>query len=118
MTYLEANQGSAKYLFATISSQTAAPYIIVTGKPVMALGGFSGSDQILTLSQLKALIREGAIKYFLLSGGSGGPGGSGNSALTSWIEANTSTVPASAYSGSSSGSLYVVTSATLTAANS
>ncbi len=59
LKYLEANQGSAKYLFATTSSQTAAPYIIATGKPVMALGGFSGSDQILTLGQLKTLIREG-----------------------------------------------------------
>ena len=48
--YLEANQGSAKYLFATVSSQTADAYIIVTGKPIMALGGFSGSDQILTLA--------------------------------------------------------------------
>ncbi len=117
LKYLEANQGSAKYLFATTSSRTAAPYIIVSGKPVMALGGFSGSDQILTLSQLKALIREGQIRYFLLSGGGFG-GGGGNSALISWIEANTTTVSFSAYGGSAIGNLYVVTSATLTAVNS
>jgi 4-amino-4-deoxy-L-arabinose transferase-like glycosyltransferase len=114
VAYLEAHQGSAKYLFATTSSQTAAPYIIATGEPVMTLGGFSGSDQILTLAQLKTLIREGQVKYFLLGGG--GFGGGGNSALVQWIEANTSQVPASAYGGSS-GTLYVVTSATLSAAN-
>ena len=77
ISYLEAHQGSAKYLFATISSQTAAPYIIATGEPVMTLGGFSGSDQILTLAQLKTLIVEGQVKYFMLDGGGGFGGGAG-----------------------------------------
>jgi 4-amino-4-deoxy-L-arabinose transferase-like glycosyltransferase len=109
ITYLEAHDGSATYLFATLSSGTAAPYIIVTGKPVMALGGFSGSDQILTLDQLKALIRSGQVKYFLLSGGGfGGPGGSGNSRLVQWIEANGTLISASAYGGSAGGQLYYV----------
>ncbi|HEX6796815.1 MAG TPA: glycosyltransferase family 39 protein [Ktedonobacterales bacterium] len=92
IAYLEAHQGSSEYLFATLSSQTAAPYIIATSKPVMTLGGFSGSDQILTLSQLEALIRAGKVHYFLLSGGGGiggpvGAGGSGNSQLVQWVEA-------------------------------
>ncbi|MGH2517496.1 MAG: hypothetical protein ACRDHP_17740, partial [Ktedonobacterales bacterium] len=121
VAYLEAHQGGAEYLFATLGSQTAAPYIIATGKPVMALGGFNGSDAILSLSQLKALIRAGTVRYFLLSGGSGpgggGPGGSGNAQLTQWITANCAQVAASAYGGSSAdGQLYVCTSATLNAA--
>jgi hypothetical protein len=117
IAYLEAHQGSAKYLFATVSSQTAAPYIIVTGKPVMTLGGFSGSDQILTLAQLKTLIREGQVKYFMLSGVGGFGGGGGNSALVQWIESNTTRISASAYGGSS-GTIYAVTGATISAANS
>ena len=93
VAYLEAHQGSSEYLFATLSSQTAAPYIIATGKPVMTLGGFSGSDQILTLNQLQELIRAGKVHYFLLSGGGGfgGPGGAsgtGNSQLVQWVEAH------------------------------
>jgi 4-amino-4-deoxy-L-arabinose transferase-like glycosyltransferase len=122
--YLEAHQGSAKYLFATLNSQAAAPYIIATGKPVMALGGFSGSDKILTLAELKTLIREGQVKYFLLSGRGGSFGGSGNSQLVQWIEANCSQVASNAYGGSSAagdfggGSLYACTSATISAANS
>jgi 4-amino-4-deoxy-L-arabinose transferase-like glycosyltransferase len=120
VAYLEAHQGSARYLFATLSSQSAAPYIIVTGKPVLALGGFSGSDQILTLSQLKTLIREGQVRYFLAGGGGGGfGGGAGNAQLVQWIEANFSQVSASAIGGSSTGAqLYVVTAATLAAAGS
>ncbi len=93
LSYLEAHQGSAKYLFATMSSMTAAPYIIETGKAVMALGGFSGSDQILTVSQLQALIRGGQVHYFVLSGGFGGVGGvSGNLALVSWVESHGTTI--------------------------
>ena len=96
VAYLEAHQGSAKYLFATLSSQTAAPYIIATGKPVMTLGGFTGSDQILTLSQLQTLVRAGQVRYFLLAGGGAGFGGGGagssNSQLVQWIEAHATLV--------------------------
>jgi 4-amino-4-deoxy-L-arabinose transferase-like glycosyltransferase len=83
LKYLEAHHGKATYLFATESAQSASPYIIATGKPVMALGGFTGSDPILTSSQLAALAREGKVKYFMISGG--GPSGSDGS-LTSWIQ--------------------------------
>ncbi len=67
--YLEAHQGTAKYLVATVSANQAAPIILATGKPVMALGGFLGSDPILTVAQLQSLVREGQIRYFLLGGG-------------------------------------------------
>src|SRR5436305_1140040 len=41
--YLEANQGTAKFLVAVPSSNAADGIILATNKPVMALGGFSGS---------------------------------------------------------------------------
>jgi 4-amino-4-deoxy-L-arabinose transferase-like glycosyltransferase len=107
LTYLKANQGSATYLFATESSHTAAPYIIETGKAVMALGGFSGSDQILTVSQLQTLVSEGQVHYFLLSGGGFGGAGdsSGNAALVQWVEAHGTTITVSGVT------LYYVSSA-------
>jgi 4-amino-4-deoxy-L-arabinose transferase-like glycosyltransferase len=85
LKYLEAHQGTATYLFATTNAGTAEPYIIATGKPVMALGGFTGSDPILTTAQLAQLAKEGKVKYFLLSGG-GGMGGNNSSSLTTWIQ--------------------------------
>jgi 4-amino-4-deoxy-L-arabinose transferase-like glycosyltransferase len=107
VAYLEAHRGSTSYLFATLSSQTAAPYIIVTGQPVLTLGGFTGSDQILSLSALQAMIREGQIRYFLLSGGGfgggGGQGGAGNATLVQWVEANCATIPASEFGSSGAG---------------
>ena len=110
VAYLEAHQGSAKYLFATSSSQTAAPYIIVTGRPVMALGGFSGSDPILTLAELQALIAQGQVRYFYFDfGGGGGGGGSGNGELAQWVESTCAAVPASSYGGIGGGTLYACT---------
>ncbi|HEU5367122.1 MAG TPA: glycosyltransferase family 39 protein, partial [Ktedonobacterales bacterium] len=55
VSYLEAHQGSAEYLVAVGSAQEASSLILATNKPVMALGGFTGSDPILTTSQLAAL---------------------------------------------------------------
>ena len=74
IAYLQANRGDAKYLVATPSSMTAGPIIITTGEPVMALGGFSGGDQILTSEQLAEKVKAGEVRFFLL-GGPGGPGG-------------------------------------------
>ncbi|HEY7342977.1 MAG TPA: glycosyltransferase family 39 protein [Ktedonobacterales bacterium] len=113
LAYLEAHRGSARYLLATLSSQTAAPYIIASGQPVIALGGFSGSDQILTVSQLQALVSSGAIRYFLLDGGGGGFGGNGggNGQLVSWVTSNCTQVAASEYGGATSGTLYACSSA-------
>jgi 4-amino-4-deoxy-L-arabinose transferase-like glycosyltransferase len=92
--YLEAHQGSAKYLVATSGSGSAAPIIIATGKPVVTMGGFNGGDPAPTVSQLAALVRSGQLKYVLLGGGGfrgggGGPGGGGTqSAIQQWVQAH------------------------------
>jgi 4-amino-4-deoxy-L-arabinose transferase-like glycosyltransferase len=101
LSYLEANQGTTKFLFATSSSQEAAPYIIQTGKAVMAMGGFSGSDPILTQQSLAQLVKNNTVRFFLL--GSGGPGGSGSS-ITSWVQQHCTVVPASEWQTSSTSS--------------
>lgn len=85
LKFLLKNNNGEKYLFATTNANTAAPYIIQTGKPVMTMGGFTGSDPILTVNKLKELVQKGEVKYFLI-GGNGGMGGS--SSLTEWIKKN------------------------------
>jgi 4-amino-4-deoxy-L-arabinose transferase-like glycosyltransferase len=84
---------------ATASSQNASSIIINTGKAVMALGGFSGNDQILTTAQLARLVANGTVQYFLVQ--SGGMGG--NSSLMQWVQAHGTVVPASQYETSSTG---------------
>jgi 4-amino-4-deoxy-L-arabinose transferase-like glycosyltransferase len=102
IAYLEAHVRAGSFLFATTSSMTASPYIIATGKPVMALGGFSGSDPILTVEQLQALVANGTVRYFLLGGGGGGNGPGGSSSATSWVTNSCSVVSATEWSGSGS----------------
>jgi 4-amino-4-deoxy-L-arabinose transferase-like glycosyltransferase len=68
ISYLEANQGQAKFLVAVPSSQGIADQLIIeTNKPVMSLGGFSGSDPILTTNQLASLVAKGTVRFFLLN---------------------------------------------------
>ncbi|MDY7431935.1 glycosyltransferase family 39 protein [Bacillus sp. V26] len=82
--YLEENNSGAEYLFATTDSNTAAPYIIKTKKAVMTIGGFSGSDPAITLTQFKKLVKEGKVKYFLASG----MGKGGNNEIVEWVQEN------------------------------
>ncbi len=102
--YLEVNQGSAKYIVAVSSSNQADPIILATNKGVMALGGFTGSDPILTVSKLEALIANGTVRFFLLDG-SGSPGG-GQSSLTTWVTQHCTVVSASIAGTSGSSQLY------------
>lgn len=104
-SYLKEHNTGEKFLFATTRYNTAVPYIIEKGEAVMAMGGFSGSDPILTVDSLKALVEKGDVKYFLLGGGGmgGGPGG-GSSEVTQWIIKNGKEIPASDYSSGGSGS--------------
>ncbi len=128
VSYLEANQGNAKFLVAVPSSMSADSIIIATNKPVMAMGGFSGSDPILTTSQLATLIANGTVRFFLLNGprtgqqipsqildqipsqfrnaARGGFAGFGGqqSALTTYVANHCTTVPTQEWQTSSTGS--------------
>ncbi len=112
--YLEAHRGNAKYLVAVVSSNEADTIILETNQPVMALGGFSGSDPILTTAQLAALVKSGAVRFFLLNGSSSsGPGSGSQSALITWITQHSKVVSISSGSGGFGGTeqLYEITSA-------
>ncbi|MFE1890627.1 glycosyltransferase family 39 protein [Streptomyces microflavus] len=77
---------------AAVGAQNAASYQLATGDPVMAIGGFNGSDPSPTLAQFKKYVAEGRIHYFVSGGGmGGGTGGGGNgtsSQISSWVTEN------------------------------
>ncbi|MFE6159060.1 ArnT family glycosyltransferase [Streptomyces sp. NPDC056486] len=86
---LEANAEDYTWAAAAIGSQNAASYQLSTGDPVMAIGGFNGSDPSPTLAQFKQYVEDGKIHYFISGGGMGGGmgGDSGTSSkITSWVE--------------------------------
>ncbi len=86
--YLLANQDGATWIVATTSAQEAGSLELAAGAPVMAMGGFNGSDPAPTLDEFKALVAAGKIRYVLVSGrgGFGGPGrgSSSVSAIDTW----------------------------------
>jgi len=70
--FLETHNTTEKYILATSTSGgTASDIIIQTGKSVMSIGGFLGSDKILTLDQFKALVAKGEIRYVMTGGAMG-----------------------------------------------
>ncbi len=66
VAYLTASRRDERWLVATASAQTASPVILATGQPVMALGGFSGNDRILSIEALAARVATGEVRFFLL----------------------------------------------------
>jgi 4-amino-4-deoxy-L-arabinose transferase-like glycosyltransferase/putative flippase GtrA len=100
--YLEANRGSAEYLVAVNSSMAAAPLILETDVPVMAMGGFSGGDPAPTAEQLAEYVVDGKLRFVMLGGRGGGPGrGPGGNSVagerTAWVEASCQAVDPAAY---------------------
>ncbi|MFJ3584390.1 ArnT family glycosyltransferase [Streptomyces sp. NPDC090127] len=75
------------WVAAAIGAQNAASYQLATEKPVMAIGGFNGSDPSPTLAQFKQYVAQGKIHYFVGGGGGTGGGGGmgGGSEIASWV---------------------------------
>ena len=73
--FLETHNTTEKYILATSTSGgTASDIIIQTGKSVMSIGGFMGSDKTLTLDQFKALVVKGEVRYVTVGGMGGAMG--------------------------------------------
>ncbi len=87
---LSADSGSYTWVAAAIGSQNAAGLQLATELPVMAIGGFNGSDPSPTLAQFQALVKAGKVHYFAAGSGRGGPGGGAgtSSAITTWVTAS------------------------------
>jgi len=93
---LKADSSQYTWVAAAIGSNSAAGFQLATEKPVMAIGGFNGSDPSPSLAEFKAYVSAGKIHYFIASGGGGGgnqtSGSDSSSAISSWVQANFKTV--------------------------
>jgi len=97
--FLKNNITNEKYSLVVSSARSSQDLIIQNGESVMALGGFSGSDNILTLDEFKELVKNGEVRY-VLSGGMGGGGNNGSSEIMSWVTENGKVVPESQWKNS------------------
>lgn len=101
VSFLKKNITTEKYALVVSSSQSADTLIINNSLSVMTLGGFSGSDNTITLSKFKEMVKNGEIRY-VLTGGMGG--GSSNNSILQWVEKNGKVVSTSEWSNSTSSS--------------
>ena len=82
--------GAAGYRWAaaTVGAESAAPLQLASGDPVMAIGGFNGTDGAPTLAEFQRLVAAGAIHYFV-GANQASFGGSGAAAqITAWVRAH------------------------------
>ena len=64
--FLRQNAGGTRFLAATANARQAAPLIIATRAPVLAMGGFMGNMPVVTLPELEALVGSGQVRFVLL----------------------------------------------------
>jgi 4-amino-4-deoxy-L-arabinose transferase-like glycosyltransferase len=85
---LSTDAGRYTWVAATVRANSAAGYQLATGAPVMAIGGFNGTDPTPTLAQFEAAVQQHQIHYFIAGGRGGGPGGgsSTSAAITTWVQ--------------------------------
>ena len=83
--------GAAGYRWAaaTVGAESAAPFQLASGEPIMAIGGFNGTDQVPSLAEFKAMVAAHEVHYFIGANGSSFGGGSGDAAqITAWVAAH------------------------------
>jgi 4-amino-4-deoxy-L-arabinose transferase-like glycosyltransferase len=64
--FLLANRNGERFLLATPNARQAGPIIIRTGEPVMALGGYLGTDPIITPEGLARLVADGQVRFLVV----------------------------------------------------
>jgi 4-amino-4-deoxy-L-arabinose transferase-like glycosyltransferase len=104
IAFLLSHDDNKTYLAAVpFNGAMVGSLILDTGRPVMALGGFSGRDQILPVEKMHELIHNGTVGYVIVP-----PGNptittmtnsiDGNAAIFSWVTDHCTEVPASEWS--------------------
>jgi 4-amino-4-deoxy-L-arabinose transferase-like glycosyltransferase len=93
---LQQDAASYTWVAAAVGSNSAAGYQLAARAPVMAVGGFNGTDPAPTLEHFQALVAAKKIHWFV-GGGTGGrgpvastdTGGSDDAArIAAWVQAN------------------------------
>ena len=93
LNYLLANTRPGTYLLATDQANDAAAYILSTGRPVLAIGGFLGQYQEVSVEQFAALVNAGRLRFVLRQSLRQ------YQDISQWVQQNCKTVDTSSLSG-------------------
>ncbi|WP_020501698.1 glycosyltransferase family 39 protein [Sciscionella marina] len=89
---LRANTDAYTWVAATIGSDNAAGYQLASGAPVLAIGGYNGTDPAPTLARFQENVRSHKIHYFIESrlmgmhGGAERTGSDESQRIESWVK--------------------------------
>ncbi|MEU9808068.1 glycosyltransferase family 39 protein [Mycobacterium sp. NPDC050853] len=87
---LEGNADRYTWVAAAVGSNRASGYQLATGRPVMPIGGFNGTDPSPTLAQFQQYVADGQIHYFLGNDGGGegfgAPGSETSKSVQEWVQ--------------------------------
>lgn len=86
----KARIGGYRWAAATIGATNGAGFQLASGQPIMAIGGFNGSDPTPTLAQFQQLVKDGTVHYFISSNfgvPGGGQSGTGTT-ISAWVQAH------------------------------
>lgn len=89
LRYLQANTQGVEYLMAVPSSMQGADYVLATGKPVLYMGGFNGSDPVVSEDDLEYLVEAGRLRFIYFA--TGGNNQRQNE-IQNWVVANCNSV--------------------------
>jgi 4-amino-4-deoxy-L-arabinose transferase-like glycosyltransferase len=105
--YLQDRQATTTYLVATINSADADGFILMTNKPVMALGGFAGTDTFMTPTLVQALVSKNTVRFFYLNSAAARSGVAAHDdvaatsfPIASWVDQNCRIVPVADWASS------------------
>ena len=88
---LQADAADYTWAAAAVGSNNASGYQLASGEPVMAIGGFNGTDPSPTLVQFQRYVADGTVHYFISTGTGGGTRTGGSAAaqeIAAWVAAN------------------------------
>lgn len=90
VTALQTDAASYTWVAAAVGSQNAAGLQLATELPVMAIGGFNGTDPSPTLAQFEQYVTQGKIHYLLASNGMGSSSSttSASTQILAWAKAH------------------------------
>lgn len=68
LRFLAANHSGERYVLALPNAVQAAPLILRSGQSIMAMGGYLGTDPILTPDDLAVLVAQRQVRFIMLGG--------------------------------------------------
>ncbi|HEY2675091.1 MAG TPA: glycosyltransferase family 39 protein [Rugosimonospora sp.] len=84
---LKTDASRYRWVAAVVGSNDAAGYQLATSDPVMAIGGFNGTDNAPSLTQFQRYVSSGQVHYFIAGGLSGAASGGSDvgSQISTWV---------------------------------